>query len=773
MWTSINASGEQRLLSEQSDTDKYATSSGGVLCSSDVPSGFASSQRFSKRVREQQEGFEENETSNISLGCEFCAEVLKTSSEFISHLRNHKLEALFTCPFCQRIFGSYPRFVEHLKNHFFDLASKNLAKLTSSQNENINSSHVGSGFQKTKTNCAGRELVEITNSGADSLTLHSCPSSNSGKLSQNCENSSSDCTSDETQIKPVRFYPWSKKKFNYSLESKQNFQCKQEGCLFNCVTLGNYDRHLGDFHFLASSFLCLFCPREFASLNYLQKHVRKMHGSFEVNENSKPQSVIDEDEKIEDLDDLEWQPDILGKLECIANGFCGRAVLLKSLCQTSSTWTQCLSFSSIACSALEEVMKSVQLALGQVEKDVPSVIESPVFQKLLCCTKNFSVSDTSNQYQLVSFLKKQPNFVEPVDIKFGEETEIRNVNGLSKFKQTIRTGQFIPITDVLSKIRFQHEDVFLVCLAYDNYLKKLSARGILFDINQCKGRLNLDKAKVIINFDTIVECEGEISVNVSLQLYFDELETANPIGSRATIHKIGCFYWCLKNLPPWLNSDLRFTFVVALVSYLDVKSYGFSPVVAAITNDLKKLENGITFATKSGKSLTVKANRLSFVADNLAYHSVFGFNENFSGGLCCEKCTVPQSKFKETFEEKVQELRSAASCLNDVGVTGSGVKSLCRLKTSFFEPYDNFTADLHHDIFQGGLMHTVKLVLNNLIFESGYLSLQDLNSWINWFNYGRDVDGKPSEFAEERLLLFQATRAKVFYPQFFAFRFLG
>ena len=49
-------------------------------------------------------------------------------------------------------------------------------------------------------------------------------------------------------------------------------------------------------------------------------------------------------------------------------------------------------------------------------------------------------------------------------------------------------------------------------------------------------------------------------------------------------------------------------------------------------------------------------------------------------------------------------------------------------------------------------MHTVKIDLNNLIFESGYLSLQDLNSRINWFNYGRDVDGKPSEFAEERLI---------------------
>ena len=84
---------------------------------------------------------------------------------------------------------------------------------------------------------------------------------------------------------------------------------------FNCKSLGNYDRHLGDFHFLTPSLLCPFCPREFASLKYLRKHVRKTHGYFEVNENSKPQSVIDEDEKIEDLDELEWQPDILGKIK--------------------------------------------------------------------------------------------------------------------------------------------------------------------------------------------------------------------------------------------------------------------------------------------------------------------------------------------------------------------------------------------------------------------------------------------------------------------------
>ena len=289
-------------------------------------------------------------------------------------------------------------------------------------------------------------------------------------------------------------------------------------------------------------------------------------------------------------------------------------------------------------------------------------------------------------------------------------------------------------------------------MAYENFLKKLSCQRVLFDINQSKGSLNLDAKSVIREVSSIVECDEGISVQVTLQLYFDELETANPIGSRATIHKIGCFYWYLKSLPPWLNSDMRYTFVVALVSYLDVKYYGFSPVIDAITNDLVKLENGISITTKNGKVLKIKAKKMSFVADNLAYHAVFGFNENFSSGMCCEKCFVPQSKFKQVFEEDAEKLRSPASCISNVGVAGSGMKSVCRLKTSFFEPYENFTVDLHHDIFQGSLMHTVKLVLNSLIFELGFLSLQDLNSRINWFNYGRDIDGKPSEFAEERFL---------------------
>ena len=106
---------------------------------------------------------------------------------------------------------------------------------------------------------------------------------------------------------------------------------------------------------------------------------------------------------------------------------------------------------------------------------------------------------------------------------------------------------------------------------------------------------------------------------------------------------------------------MRYTFVVALVSYLDVKSHGFSPVIDAITNDLVNLENGISITTKNGKVLKIKAKKMSFVADNLAYHAVFGFNENFSSGMCCEECFVPQSKLNRNLSKFLRKMPKSSA----------------------------------------------------------------------------------------------------------------
>ena len=152
---------------------------------------------------------------------------------------------------------------------------------------------------------------------------------------------------------------------------------------------------------------------------------------------------------------------------------------------------------------------------------------------------------------------------------------------------------------------------------------------------------------------------------------------------------------------------------------------------------------------KSGNFYKVKAKNLTFVADNLGYHSVFGFNKSFSQRKVCEKCTIPQSMFKLVFEVDESQLGLSTGVKKDALTKKNGLKRVCELETNFFAPYQNFTADLHHDIFQGSLMKVVRVVLYQLIPE--YFDINKLNSRISNFGYGRDIDVKPSEFDYERI----------------------
>ena len=309
---------------------------------------------------------------------------------------------------------------------------------------------------------------------------------------------------------------------------------------------------------------------------------------------------------------------------------------------------------------------------------------------------------------------------------------------------------------------------------YIRLLEGLSKVGVILDGTQTVGKLGFpytsSKSTSHSDVDFVIKQSGSEDIkNLSLQLYFDEIEPVNPIGSQASIHKIGCFYWCMKNLPPWYLSDMRMTHLVALVPYLDIETYGFKEVLTAIEGDLVGLESGIT---RTGKTLSAALRRLNnFVADNSAYHAVFGFHESFSGGFCCEKCTVSQSSFKSVFEERLQDLRSSQSCREDAVNKRNVIKHLCVLETFYFDPYENFTADLHHDIFQGSLMNIPGIVLTEL--TPYFLSLDSLNLRINNFAYGRDIDGKPSEIGFERIKDKSHGHFKQKYDQMFTlYRFL-
>ena len=45
--------------------------------------------------------------------------------------------------------------------------------------------------------------------------------------------------------------------------------------------------------------------------------------------------------------------------------------------------------------------------------------------------------------------------------------------------------------------------------------------------------------------------------SITIGLYYEKMETTNPLGTHTSVHKLGFFYYIVKNLPPVYNCQLR------------------------------------------------------------------------------------------------------------------------------------------------------------------------------------------------------------------------
>ena len=74
-------------------------------------------------------------------------------------------------------------------------------------------------------------------------------------------------------------------------------------------------------------------------------------------------------------------------------------------------------------------------------------------------------------------------------------------------------------------------------------------------------------------------------------LYYDDVEVANPLGSSATVHKLGLFYFSLGNLKPRLRSTTDSIQLVAVVKCDFLNKYGVDEILKPFVEDIKKLES--------------------------------------------------------------------------------------------------------------------------------------------------------------------------------------
>ena len=96
---------------------------------------------------------------------------------------------------------------------------------------------------------------------------------------------------------------------------------------------------------------------------------------------------------------------------------------------------------------------------------------------------------------------------------------------------------------------------------------------------------------------------------LQIMLYYDDLEVANPIGSRSTKHKlgrydyvyivcvsmpilcVGVFYFLLGNISPQFRSSLNIIQLLTVVKQSYIKEYGIDKILEPFMKDIASLES--------------------------------------------------------------------------------------------------------------------------------------------------------------------------------------
>lgn len=383
---------------------------------------------------------------------------------------------------------------------------------------------------------------------------------------------------------------------------------------------------------------------------------------------------------------------------------------------------------SLVCS-VEELVNDVHV---QAQESVLKCLSSEVSEQTLDKVKD-RFEQLENPLSLLNTeTKRQRHFakkwkiVEPVEHVLDVRHDVRRDKSTGVYSQVPVNDKFmyVPILGSLESM-FTNQELSN-CFQQVKHHKD----GIFKDIND---------GSYFRNHTLFAHQEHALQI----QLYYDDFETANPLGSKKGIHKLGCVYFILRNLPTMLNSVLMNIHLVALFHSEDLKKYGFGPILQPLVNDLKVLETQGIQVPFSDTPL--KGTVIQVTGDNLAIHGLFGMVESFSATYCCRFCLTDKTRLQSVFSEddpdlvlRTKELYSEhcnAVAQNPSLVHSFGVKRTCPLNSlRYFHSSDNFAVDIMHDLLEGVVQYELKLLFQYLVKDT--ICLKDLLERIQSFNYG-------------------------------------
>lgn len=222
-------------------------------------------------------------------------------------------------------------------------------------------------------------------------------------------------------------------------------------------------------------------------------------------------------------------------------------------------------------------------------------------------------------------------------------------------------------------------------------------------------------------------------------IYFDDYETCNPLGSHATVHKLGAVYFSLPCIPPALSKQLSNIFLFGLFHSSDREksnSEAFKPFIDEL---LYISQEGITIniGDREENPIQIYVVAPLILGDNLGLNSIMGFNASFNSNYFCRICISDKLSTQTMCLEDTNLLRKN----HRYEVNQFGIKELCVFdKLPYFQCITNQSCDIMHDIFEGICRYCMARILKNFICEKKYFSIVHLNNRIKYFDYCDGID---------------------------------
>jgi len=407
-------------------------------------------------------------------------------------------------------------------------------------------------------------------------------------------------------------------------------------CSKECHNVDEYTDHLRNRHAVIEpcSLRCNAggCRRTFTTYKTLRQHIKKQHIEkiSLVDSCSTGFVQLGADDTADALSDITETYDTVHvqavSAPCVDDYGVSQAALKFLMALMASNSLSLSVIESIRNSA-EELIRDILCFLENelvqiVEAVSPGLTCDPRFHKLL---SDFSGWKTpfygiETQQQLLRYLKKKGVYNEAEPKVIGTRWDCKRDRVTNKQLQVEVNDVFyyIPIERTVRLVLQQPESWNLISSPTQG---SHHHHGIVNDwVDSDNGHRLL----------TYCNTKFPASLPVFIQVYFDEVETVNALGSKTGVHKLGAFYFVINNFPSVVNSSLQNIHLLAIAHSQDLKKYTADAVMQCVLEELTQLHDVGFITSLNGHSQHFRCFLTQVVGDNLGLHSLLGYAENFS-----------------------------------------------------------------------------------------------------------------------------------------------